>query len=166
MPRLSFLKRKEQVIDNRTWEQMMLEVMHLDGNINPAGFLIPRQTLFISIPNFLDMNPFSDDDQDGDIKTRGMDSVVSVFQMTYDLLHDLEVHPDITSQLFAYLLFFTNASLFNMLLERGKMALPNLDFNQHCMFSAVQEPGIKKTSQEFFGRIQTHNLLLVTVQMS
>ncbi|XP_071796754.1 ras-associating and dilute domain-containing protein-like isoform X2 [Asterias amurensis] len=82
------------------------------------------KTLFIAIPMFLDSNPFSDDEVDeeeGKTKgmTKGMDSVLSVFQMTFDLLLDLDIHPQITSQLFAYLLFFTNASLFNMLIERG-----------------------------------------------
>ncbi|XP_038064126.1 ras-associating and dilute domain-containing protein-like isoform X2 [Patiria miniata] len=77
------------------------------------------KTLYISIPNFLDTNPFADDGDDDDVKTKGMDSVLMVFQMTFDLMRDLGVHPEITSQLFAYLLFFTNASLFNMLVERG-----------------------------------------------
>ncbi len=78
------------------------------------------KTLFIAIPMFLDSNPFSDDEVDEEEgKTKGMDSVLSVFQMTFDLLLDLDIHPQITSQLFAYLLFFTNASLFNMLVERG-----------------------------------------------
>ena len=82
--------------------------------------LISVQTLFIAIPMFLDSNPFSDDEVDEEEgKTKGMDSVLSVFQMTFDLLLDLDIHPQITSQLFAYLLFFTNASLFNMLVERG-----------------------------------------------
>ncbi|XP_022095522.1 ras-associating and dilute domain-containing protein-like isoform X2 [Acanthaster planci] len=78
------------------------------------------KTLHIAIPDFLDTNPFSDNDgDDTDTRKKGMDSVLSVFQMTFDLMHDLAVHPEIMSQLFAYLLFFTNASLFNMLIERG-----------------------------------------------
>nr|XP_054763074.1 protein scribble homolog [Lytechinus pictus] len=79
------------------------------------------KTLYVVLPAVLDSNPFLDESNDGrsSPSNSGMDKVIYVFQSTYDLLHEVGVHSQITSQLFAYLLFFTNASLFNMLMERG-----------------------------------------------
>ena len=48
-----------------------------------------------------------------------METVISIFQITYDVVKAYSVHEDILHQLFAYLFFFTNASLFNTLMERG-----------------------------------------------
>ncbi|XP_030840208.1 ras-associating and dilute domain-containing protein isoform X1 [Strongylocentrotus purpuratus] len=79
------------------------------------------KTLYVVLPAVLDSNPFLDEPSDGrsSPSNSGMEKVIYVFQSTYDLLHEVGVHSQITSQLFAYLLFFTNASLFNMLMERG-----------------------------------------------
>ncbi|XP_071504818.1 ras-associating and dilute domain-containing protein-like [Diadema antillarum] len=79
------------------------------------------KTLYVALPAVLDSNPFLDDVQDGrnSPSNNGMDKVLYVFKSTFDLMQEVGVHPQITSQLFAYLLFFTNASLFNMLMERG-----------------------------------------------
>jgi len=46
--------------------------------------------------------------------------VVSVFQTTSDLLQQYQVHAEIQSQMFAYLFFFTNVSLFNQLIDKGE----------------------------------------------
>ena len=86
------------------------------------------QTLYVVLPAVLDSNPFLDDSQDGRRSpgNNGMEKVIYVFQSTYDLLQEVGVHPQIMSQLFAYLLFFTNASLFNMLMERGNFNFKKL----------------------------------------
>jgi hypothetical protein len=70
----------------------------------------------------LDTNPFQkledDDSRDGD-ELEGAEIVVQIFQTVYDLITSFHVHPQIVRQLFAYLFFFTNASLFNTLMDRG-----------------------------------------------
>ncbi|XP_070581241.1 ras-associating and dilute domain-containing protein-like isoform X2 [Ptychodera flava] len=78
------------------------------------------KTLYIALPAVLDSNPFTDEDESKEnSKVHRVESVIAIFQTTFDLVHNLQVHPQIIRQLFAYLLFFTNASLFNMLMERG-----------------------------------------------
>ncbi|XP_036863942.2 ras-associating and dilute domain-containing protein isoform X2 [Manis javanica] len=45
--------------------------------------------------------------------------IVSIYQATLDLLQQLQVHPEITSQVLAYLFFFSSTLLFNQLLDKG-----------------------------------------------
>ncbi|KAK1802540.1 hypothetical protein P4O66_004195 [Electrophorus voltai] len=45
--------------------------------------------------------------------------VVSVLQTTADLLHQCHIHAEVQSQMFAYLFFFINVSLFNLLIDKG-----------------------------------------------
>ena len=75
--------------------------------------------LYIALPAILDTNPFQDTDEDSDKKPQEVETVISIFQTTYDVVKAYSVHEDIIHQLFAYLFFFTNASLFNTLMERG-----------------------------------------------
>ncbi|XP_071943843.1 ras-associating and dilute domain-containing protein-like [Antedon mediterranea] len=82
------------------------------------------KTLYISLPLILDSSPFLNDDSGDDEnkkeeKALGINSILGIFQATFDLFNSLNVNNNILKQLFAYLLFFTNASLFNMLMERG-----------------------------------------------
>ena len=76
------------------------------------------------MPAVLDTNPFQneDDESDEDEETttpQGVSVIVEVFQAAFQLAESHNVHPQIITQLFAYLFFFTNASLFNSLMERG-----------------------------------------------
>lgn len=77
------------------------------------------QVLYIALPAILDTNPFQDVDEDSDKKPQEVETVINIFQATYDVVKSFLVHDDIIHQLFAYLFFFTNASLFNTLMERG-----------------------------------------------
>ncbi|XP_036788812.2 ras-associating and dilute domain-containing protein isoform X2 [Manis pentadactyla] len=45
--------------------------------------------------------------------------IVSIYQATLDLLQQLQVHPEIASQVLAYLFFFSSTLLFNQLLDKG-----------------------------------------------
>lgn len=45
---------------------------------------------------------------------------VQVFQNAQELLQGYQVHPEIQAQMFAYLFFFSNVSLFNQLMDKGK----------------------------------------------
>lgn len=69
----------------------------------------------------LDTNPFQcdDDDTEEDKRPQEIDVVINIFDQTHKVLTKYHVHNDIIHQLFAYLFFFTNASLFNTLMERG-----------------------------------------------
>ncbi|XP_074638048.1 ras-associating and dilute domain-containing protein-like [Acropora palmata] len=77
------------------------------------------KVLYIALPAILDTNPFQDVDEDSDKKPQEVETVINIFQATYDVVKSFLVHDDIIHQLFAYLFFFTNASLFNTLMERG-----------------------------------------------
>lgn len=83
----------------------------------PLYFL--SQVLYIALPAILDTNPFQDTDENSDKRPQEVETVISIFQITYDVVKAYSVHEDILHQLFAYLFFFTNASLFNTLMERG-----------------------------------------------
>lgn len=69
----------------------------------------------------LDTNPFQCDNEDidEDKRPQEIDVVINIFDQTHKVLTKYHVHNDIIHQLFAYLFFFTNASLFNTLMERG-----------------------------------------------
>ena len=89
-------------------------------DLNPKNVCF--QVLYVALPLILDTNPFQkledDDSRDGD-ELEGAEIVVQIFQTVYDLITSFHVHTQIVRQLFAYLFFFTNASLFNTLMDRG-----------------------------------------------
>ena len=71
----------------------------------------------------MDTNPFQNEDGDDDEETIstpvGVALIIEIFEKTLNLVSSNNVHPQIITQLFDYLFFFTNASLFNSLMERG-----------------------------------------------
>lgn len=70
------------------------------------------------LPGLLDSNPFS---ENGQLRIpAGVSNILDVLKEALQLLNTFNVHSDISSQLLAYLFFFTNASLFNILMERGE----------------------------------------------
>ncbi|XP_061088612.1 ras-associating and dilute domain-containing protein isoform X1 [Conger conger] len=75
------------------------------------------KTLYTALPGLLDSNPFSENGQL--LVPEGVRSILDILKETLRLLTSFQVHTEIASQLFAYLFFFTNASLFNALMERG-----------------------------------------------
>ncbi|KAJ8246364.1 hypothetical protein GJAV_G00266910 [Gymnothorax javanicus] len=75
------------------------------------------KTLYTALPGLLDSNPFSDSGQL--TVPEGVRSILDILKETMRLVTTFQVHREIASQLFAYLFFFTNASLFNTLMERG-----------------------------------------------
>lgn len=46
--------------------------------------------------------------------------MVSVFQATMDLLRQLQMHPEVASQMLAYLFFFSGTLLLNQVLDKGE----------------------------------------------
>ncbi|KAL7852990.1 hypothetical protein SRHO_G00187750 [Serrasalmus rhombeus] len=90
------------------------------------------KSLYVVLPALLDCNPFGGDSSSEPcrraagvcvctvcVMPEAVRRVVSVFQTTADLLQQYQVHAEIQSQMFAYLFFFTNASLFNLLIDKG-----------------------------------------------
>lgn len=49
----------------------------------------------------------------------GIRGTLAIYQATLELTRDCDLHPDLVSQTFGYLFFFSNASLLNTLMERG-----------------------------------------------
>ena len=74
------------------------------------------QTLFSTLPAILECNPFVDND-DQLIK---VDHINDVYSRARQMMVAYNVNESIREQLFAYLFFFTNVSLFNTLMEEGK----------------------------------------------
>ncbi|XP_051523782.1 ras-associating and dilute domain-containing protein isoform X1 [Myxocyprinus asiaticus] len=73
--------------------------------------------LYPVLPGLLDSNPFS---ESGHLHiSEDVKGVLDICTKTLQLVRVLHVHPEITLQLFAYLFFFINALLFNLLMERG-----------------------------------------------
>uniref|UniRef100_A0A8C2I3S8 Ras-associating and dilute domain-containing protein n=1 Tax=Cyprinus carpio TaxID=7962 RepID=A0A8C2I3S8_CYPCA len=90
------------------------------------------KSLYIVLPGLLDCNPFGTESSSEQCRRavgvcvcavcvipEAVRRVVSVFQTTSDLLQQYQVHSEIQSQMFAYLFFFTNVSLFNQLIDKG-----------------------------------------------
>lgn len=74
--------------------------------------------MYAVLPELLDSNPFS---ESGQLRTpAGVSQILDVLKEALTLLKTFLVHSEITSQLLTYLFFFTNASLFNALMERGE----------------------------------------------
>ncbi|XP_054612941.1 ras-associating and dilute domain-containing protein isoform X2 [Dunckerocampus dactyliophorus] len=91
------------------------------------------KVLYPILPFFLDCNPFVEDPDppqgtgEGESVLRSsrlrfpdeIQQVVAVLTETQRLLSDCQLHPEISTQLIGFLFYFINASLFNLLMERG-----------------------------------------------
>ncbi|KAL8175108.1 UNVERIFIED_CONTAM: hypothetical protein K2H54_013535, partial [Gekko kuhli] len=86
------------------------------------------KSLYVSLPILLECNPFQSEGRDGWLSSPPLPEeirkVVVIYQATLDLLHQYSVHPEIASQMFAYLFFFSNTLLFNQLMEKGAFVCP------------------------------------------
>ncbi|XP_072453771.1 ras-associating and dilute domain-containing protein isoform X3 [Notamacropus eugenii] len=81
------------------------------------------KSLYVSLPILLECIPFQNENRESWCSTPQLPEeirrIVSIYQATLDLLRQYEVHPEIASQMFAYLFFFSNTLLFNQLLDKG-----------------------------------------------
>ncbi|MBN3306855.1 RADIL protein, partial [Amia calva] len=82
------------------------------------------KSLYVCLPSLLDCSSFQGENSDlcwrnSAVLPEPMRKVLQIFQTTQDLLQQYEVHPEIQSQMFAYLFFFSNVSLLNQLLDKG-----------------------------------------------
>ena len=78
------------------------------------------------MPAIIETNPFQTDDSESDSDNKpdstnpAVAKIVNIFNDILAATKQFQLHPQITSQLFAYLFFFSNASLFNSLMEKGQ----------------------------------------------
>ncbi|KAM8771528.1 ras-associating and dilute domain-containing protein isoform 1-T1 [Acanthopagrus schlegelii] len=82
------------------------------------------KALYVVLPGLLDCNPFPVDSSEPCWKggvgfPEPVRRVLQVFQNGQELLQGYQVHPEIQAQMFAYLFFFSNVSLFNQLMDKG-----------------------------------------------
>ncbi|KAM8837698.1 ras-associating and dilute domain-containing protein-like isoform 2-T2 [Spinachia spinachia] len=90
------------------------------------------KVLYPVLPALLDSNPFRQSADmlapariaqvpgSGGLQVPGeIQHLADVLTETWRLLRDCQLHPEISSQLVGYLFYFINASLFNLLMERG-----------------------------------------------
>ncbi|XP_062359364.1 ras-associating and dilute domain-containing protein [Cinclus cinclus] len=120
--------------------------------------------LYVSLPALLECNPFQSECRES---WRGMPPlpeelrrVVLIYQAVLDLLQQYEVHPEITSQMFAYLFFFSNTLLFNQLLDKGS-SLGCYHWSQGVKLRAsvrllldwLRSAGFEQLSQQFFAKL-------------
>uniref|UniRef100_A0A8C3QN85 Rap associating with DIL domain n=1 Tax=Cyanoderma ruficeps TaxID=181631 RepID=A0A8C3QN85_9PASS len=114
--------------------------------------------LYVSLPALLECNPFQSECRES---WRGspplpeeLRRVVLIYQAVLDLLHQYEVHPEITSQMFAYLFFFSNTLLFNQLLDKGQ---PSLDWllapGVRLLLEWLRGAGFEQLAQQFFAKL-------------
>ncbi|XP_021564324.1 ras-associating and dilute domain-containing protein [Carlito syrichta] len=81
------------------------------------------KSLYVCLPALLECPPFQTERRESWCSTLELPEelrrVVSVYQAALDLLRQLQVHPEVASQMLAYLFFFSGTLLFNQLLDRG-----------------------------------------------
>ncbi|NXA81920.1 RADIL protein, partial [Thryothorus ludovicianus] len=120
--------------------------------------------LYVSLPALLECNPFQSECRES---WRGspplpeeLRRVVLIYQAVLDLLQQYEVHPEITSQMFAYLFFFSNTLLFNQLLDKGS-SLGCYHWSQGVKLRAsvrlllewLRGAGFEQLAQQFFAKL-------------
>ncbi|NXC75981.1 RADIL protein, partial [Anhinga anhinga] len=120
--------------------------------------------LYVSLPALLECNPFQNESRES---WRGspplpeeLHRVVLIYQAALDLLHQYEVHPEITSQMFAYLFFFSNTLLFNQLLDKGSSLScfhwshgVKLRASVRLLLEWLRGAGFEQLSQQFFAKL-------------
>lgn len=125
------------------------------------------KSMYAVLPGLLDSNPFS---ESGPLRMpTGVSQILDVLKEALHLLNTFQVHSEITSQLLTYLFFFTNASLFNTLMERGSgggfyqwsrgvQIRANLDL----LMDWIQSVGMGHLATDFFQRLSSAVNLLAT----
>ncbi|CAI5790839.1 ras-interacting protein 1 [Podarcis lilfordi] len=133
------------------------------------------KTLYSALPALLDSNPFTataDLSHVPELSSmpEGIQGTLAIYQATLELTRDCDLHPDLVSQTFGYLFFFSNASLFNTLMERGSShqslfqwaKAVQIRTNLDLVLDWLQGVGLGDIATEFFRKLSTTaNLLCV-----
>ncbi|NXN11886.1 RADIL protein, partial [Indicator maculatus] len=120
--------------------------------------------LYVSLPALLECNPFQNECRESWRASPPLPEelrrVVLIYQAALDLLRQYEVHPEITSQMFAYLFFFSNTLLFNQLLDKGS-SLGCFHWSQgvklrtsvRLLLEWLRGAGFEQLAQQFFAKL-------------
>nr|XP_021524300.1 ras-interacting protein 1 [Aotus nancymaae] len=133
------------------------------------------KTLYSTLPALLDSNPFTAGAElpgpgaELGAMPPGLRPTLSVFQAALELTNQCELHPDLVSQTFGYLFFFSNASLLNSLMERGQgrpfyqwSRAVQIRTNLDLVLDWLQGAGLGDIATEFFRKLSMAvNLLCV-----
>ncbi|XP_069463124.1 ras-interacting protein 1 [Ambystoma mexicanum] len=132
------------------------------------------KTLYMALPALLDSNPFTAATDLSDVEElssmpEGTRGTLAIYQATLDLTRECELHPDLVSQTFGYLFFFSNASLFNTLMEKGNgepfyqwSKAVQIRTNLDLLLDWLQGVGLGDIAAEFFRKLSTTvNLLCI-----
>ncbi|KAE8593514.1 hypothetical protein XENTR_v10019169 [Xenopus tropicalis] len=132
------------------------------------------KTLYAALPALLESNPFTDPASLSDVgelsnMPEGTRGTLAIYQATLDLTRECELHPDLVSQTFGYLFFFSNASLFNTLMEKGNgepfyqwSKAVQIRTNLDLVLDWLQGIGLGDIAAEFFRKLSaTVNLLCI-----
>ncbi|KAF7698080.1 ras-associating and dilute domain-containing protein-like [Silurus meridionalis] len=157
-----------QILSTRTASEEAMTVLEevIMFTFQQTVYHLTRR-LYSVLPGLLDSNPFSENAQLH--MPVGVSNVLDVLKEALQLLNTFEVHSEISSQLMAYLFFFTNASLFNILMERGSgggfyqwsrgvQIRANLDL----LLDWTQSIGLGDLAAEFFQKLSSAVNLLAT----
>ncbi|KAL7990031.1 hypothetical protein Chor_012697 [Crotalus horridus] len=130
------------------------------------------KTLYSALPVLLDSNPFTATTDLSHVPElssmpEGIRGTLAIYQATLELTHDCDLHPDLVSQTFGYLFFFSNASLFNTIMERGGSQslfqwakAVQIRTNLDLVLDWLQGVGLGDIATEFFRKLSnTANLL-------
>ncbi|NWU71339.1 RADIL protein, partial [Pterocles burchelli] len=120
--------------------------------------------LYVSLPALLECNPFQNECRESWRASPPLPEelrrIVLIYQAALDLLRQYEVHPEITSQMFAYLFFFSNTLLFNQLLDKGS-SLGCFHWSQGVKLRAsvrlllewLRGAGFEQLAHQFFAKL-------------
>uniref|UniRef100_A0AAZ3SD23 Ras-associating and dilute domain-containing protein n=1 Tax=Oncorhynchus tshawytscha TaxID=74940 RepID=A0AAZ3SD23_ONCTS len=132
------------------------------------------KSLYVVLPGLLDCNPFPVDSSEpcwrgGTGFPEPVRRVLQVFQYSQELLQGYQVHPEVQAQMFSYLFFFSNVSLFNQLMDKG----PSRGWFQRSKVLQVQacvrmvlewtrKAGLSYLADKFFNKFNSAVIILAT----
>ncbi|XP_031666956.1 LOW QUALITY PROTEIN: ras-associating and dilute domain-containing protein-like [Oncorhynchus kisutch] len=132
------------------------------------------KSLYVVLPGLLDCNPFPVDSSEpcwrgGTGFPEPVRRVLQVFQYSQELLQGYQVHPEVQAQMFSYLFFFSNVSLFNQLMDKG----PSRGWFQRSKVLQVQacvrmvlewtrKVGLSYLADKFFNKFNSAVSILAT----
>ncbi|XP_045546473.1 ras-associating and dilute domain-containing protein isoform X2 [Salmo salar] len=132
------------------------------------------KSLYVVLPGLLDCNPFPVDSSEpcwrgGTGFPEPVRRVLQVFQCSQELLQGYQVHSEVQAQMFSYLFFFSNVSLFNQLMDKG----PSRGWFQRSKVLQVQacvrmvlewtrKAGLSYLADKFFNKFNSAVSILAT----
>uniref|UniRef100_A0A8C6YI89 Dilute domain-containing protein n=1 Tax=Nothoprocta perdicaria TaxID=30464 RepID=A0A8C6YI89_NOTPE len=161
----TYIQSMEEELDikGRTWGRCCEEAMTVLEEVIMYTFqqcvYYISKCLYVSLPALLECNPFQHEGRESWRPAPALPDelrrVVLVYQAALDLLRQYEVHPEVTSQMFAYLFFFSNTLLFNQLLEKGQCSPSGVRLRAcvRLLLEWLRGAGFEQLSRQFFAKL-------------